>query len=1423
MRHSYQILKKSVALLCCLAMLLAMVPAAFAAGAGTQDNFIVPFLEIDYAGDSSWTPVSSAEELSKVRNNLSGAFYLTQDIDLAGMEWAPIGTQSAPFRGYFSGNGHVIRNLTISDRGSLNDFGLFGAVGGGSQIFDLGLENVDISVDSETLGSKTASNVGGLAGHVSNSSSNAVAIQNCYVTGKIAFNSSGENAAYVGGLIGYAKLNRYSTYLNSSLFVNACYNRAAVTASGMSCFIDVSGLIGSAGASDQYGLLGMQNCFNSGDINGYSSNGGGTAGGLLGNNSANSAIISSYNAGEVFVTGGQGLSSSYARSSYLAGGIVGRSTFNLMVEDCYNYGEVSVQSTSTNDCDTIAGGILAEGSANTGIENCYNAGDVYAEGNYGASRSGGIAGLIGAVREDSPALRKAYIKNSFVLSESVWAAGRADVCEGALIYTTDEEEGKWVDNGFGNIWQEGTADSVKTNSGIAVNDITGGAKNNAIGGLITRDAAKKQSTYTDKGWDTETWKMVKDCSYPQLSWQTETLGYTGNTGNISPFITFTVKKSSDTYREAGFVLSDFVNEAAYTGSGDAVFTYTLAKDGTAAQAVDLTAPVAASGTYTVTAKTTVDGAEGSKSVTFTIEKAARVIKAEEKLALYLGAPAKIKVTADNAEKERPTYTYASDNASVATVGADGTATPVAEGSAAITITAPATANYKEAAMKVTVTVSDLPLQEVSFAKAGAQAAVYGDAPFTNAAENKSANGGAISYDSSDKTVATVDEKGEVTILAVGKTTITAAAAGVDKVYAPTTVSYELTIAPKDITAAATVAEKVYDGTTDAEVTVTFKGLVEGDALTLGDGYTVTASFDDPNVGADKTVTVVITVKDGNYNLTNGSITLIDGSISKAAALVLPEQNLYVRYDDTAEKTRSVANLMPGHAGELTYAMGNVDNIADVLSIYALRETPGLFSYSLKEQLTAEKAGTYATADIIISSRNYEDSIAKMLVHVVDELVPEVTVVDVTIDYTGTAVDGAAIDGTAVYGEEVVEGTWAFKEGQSLTRVSDSGPKVVIFTPNDTEKYHPVEMVVMVTIEKADPTGEPSYKSISSSGRTLADAELGVGSIQPAGTIAWDDAEDTEVTANTSYGWTFTPDDTENYNTLTGTLKPYATSGGGSSGGSVRYQIVVPAAENGAVTVSRTSASKGTEVTITVKPNEGYVLDELTVTDQEGDKVRVKEKNDNEYTFTMPALKVTVEATFKAAETVPTPGEDESLPFTDVSSGIWYEEAVKYVHANGLMNGTGATTFSPDVTTTRGMIVTILYRLEDEPSAGASTFTDVVSGQYYTDAVAWAAANDIVSGYGNGMFGPNDAITREQMAAILYRYAQYKGRDVTAVTDLSSYTDASQIGEYALSAMQWANAEGLITGTSSTTLTPGGFATRAQVATILMRFCENMAG
>ena len=278
------------------------------------------------------------------------------------------------------------------------------------------------------------------------------------------------------------------------------------------------------------------------------------------------------------------------------------------------------------------------------------------------------------------------------------------------------------------------------------------------------------------------------------------------------------------------------------------------------------------------------------------------------------------------------------------------------------------------------------------------------------------------------------------------------------------------------------------------------------------------------------------------------------------------------------------------------------------------------------------------------------------------------------------------------------------------------------------------------------------------------------------------------------------------------------SSGGSSSGKTTYKVTTSAVNNGGVNASPSNAEKGATITITLSPDKGYKLDKLTVTDGSGKTVSTVKKSDTVYTFTMPASAVKVGVSYvKATET---PSETK---FNDVSANDWFASAVDYVTGKGMMNGTADNTFSPKANTTRGMIVTVLYRLENQPSTSAASFTDVASGAYYANAVAWANANGIVSGYGSGKFGPNDKVTREQLAAILYRYAQYKKYDVSVGedTNILSYDDAQSISSYAIPAIQWACGAGVVTGKSGSKLDPKGNATRAEVAAMLMRFCENV--
>ena len=182
------------------------------------------------------------------------------------------------------------------------------------------------------------------------------------------------------------------------------------------------------------------------------------------------------------------------------------------------------------------------------------------------------------------------------------------------------------------------------------------------------------------------------------------------------------------------------------------------------------------------------------------------------------------------------------------------------------------------------------------------------------------------------------------------------------------------------------------------------------------------------------------------------------------------------------------------------------------------------------------------------------------------------------------------------------------------------------------------------------------------------------------------------------------------------------------------------------------------------------------------------------------------------------------PFDDVGWADWFHDNVVYVYENGLMNGTGAAVFEPDGTVTRGMIVTILHRLEGEPAVNyLMPFADVAEGAWYAEAVRWAASEGIVTGVSETAFAPNDPITREQFAAILWRYAKYKGFDVSIgeSTNILSYADFGEIGEYAIPALQWACGEGIISGRGEGVLDPRGTATRAEAAAMLQRFAANV--
>lgn len=277
-----------------------------------------------------------------------------------------------------------------------------------------------------------------------------------------------------------------------------------------------------------------------------------------------------------------------------------------------------------------------------------------------------------------------------------------------------------------------------------------------------------------------------------------------------------------------------------------------------------------------------------------------------------------------------------------------------------------------------------------------------------------------------------------------------------------------------------------------------------------------------------------------------------------------------------------------------------------------------------------------------------------------------------------------------------------------------------------------------------------------------------------------------------------------------TVKVQQRSSGGGEPAKPSFPVKISSSGDGVTKVDKSYASAGDKVTITVTPGRNATVQRITVTDKDGERLKLTENRDGTYSFTMPSGTANVYVRFSGS----------GLPFADVPSGSWYYDDVAYVYDTGLMTGLTVTAFGPNLSTTRGMIVTILWRMENEPAAkNGCPFADVRRGSYYEQAIAWASENGIVTGFDASTFAPDRAITREQLAAILFRFAAYRGMDaVTLRENLSSFQDQAAISAYAVSALNWAVGEGLMQGTGDK-LEPTGSATRAQVAAMLRRFIQ----
>lgn len=434
---------------------------------------------------------------------------------------------------------------------------------------------------------------------------------------------------------------------------------------------------------------------------------------------------------------------------------------------------------------------------------------------------------------------------------------------------------------------------------------------------------------------------------------------------------------------------------------------------------------------------------------------------------------------------------------------------------------------------------------------------------------------------------------------------------------------------------------------------------------------------------------------------------------------------------------------------------------------------------------------------------------------------------------------------AAYGTPVVSADGYYSSGATLKMVGGKQGVSIPILKNETTKegqvgtitvqytsqnYEPVTLAInLVAKNRTVPTFilTADHDTLSGGGKVTLTLERGNLPDGAVVTVSGTDEVGNAVTltgnGNGTYSATL-PNKTQTYTftavydgcqtiapkTDIATVKVQQRLSGGGEPAKPSFPVKISNSGDGVAKVDKSYASAGNKVTITVTPGRNATVQRITVTDEDGQRLKLTENRDGTYSFTMPSGAANVYVRFSGS----------GLPFADVPSGSWYYDDVAYVYDTGLMTGLTATTFGPNLSTTRGMIVTILWRMENEPVAKhGCPFADVRRGSYYEQAIAWASENGIVTGFDASTFAPDQAITREQLAAILFRFAAYRGMDaVTLRENLSSFQDQAAISAYAVSALNWAVGEGLMQGTGDK-LEPTGSATRAQVAAMLRRFIQ----
>lgn len=636
-------------------------------------------------------------------------------------------------------------------------------------------------------------------------------------------------------------------------------------------------------------------------------------------------------------------------------------------------------------------------------------------------------------------------------------------------------------------------------------------------------------------------------------------------------------------------------------------------------------------------------------------------------------------------------------------------------------------------------------------------------------------------------------------------------------------SVTATISPKPVTITGVTAEnKTYDGNTTATIDNpgTINGIISPDTVTIKAG---TGTFASADVGENIEVTFsgfsLTGTDSGNYTL-SAQPASTTANITKANYTGTPNTvNVNVLINQDAAQTGSVSldqffQTIP--AGAVIKEVNSTDDL--VIADMDISDDGKVITYTSKANLTTEnEKDTYT---VTIETKNYNDIEATLTFTTVAKTPVNISGVSVTgagktydgkaVSYTGTPAaktnDGKTVTVTGTYSY-----VWQKADGTGLASApKDAGSYKLVITLDDPAYIGSAEVSFTIAKAKITITAEDAEAYTGSDMPKLSYTVTGLATgeklaKEPSVSCAADmkkagsyviAVSGAEVPNTNNYEETIT------YVSGTLEVKNRPVNIGPT------YDIKVLDSAHGTVRASLGNASEGSTIRLTVTPDEGYSLANLIVRDERGRRIDVA-KSGGVYRFVMPAGDVTIEAVFAQGTTV--------LPFTDVSTYDWFYEYVKYVYDNGIMDGIDVGVFGPGITTTRAMLVTMLYRVAGELYvSGTNDFADVAANTWYTDAVTWASKNGIVTGVDVGVFNPNGAITREQLATILYRYAEYVGEDVSARASLSRFTDTGSISAYARDAMSWAVAEGILDGRTATELAPNGECTRAEVATMIAR-------